>query len=64
MPRNDEAIDTTAGDLILYEGSSIVLYYAENSWTFTRLGRLEGDLSALQADLGEGDVSITYALMQ
>lgn len=64
LPRNDEAIDTTAGDLILYEGSSIVLYYAENSWTFTRLGRLEGDLSALQADLGEGDVSITYALMQ
>ncbi len=62
LPRNDEQISTTAGDLILYQGSSIALYYSTNSWNFTRLGRLEGDLSGLRSDLGGGDVSITYSL--
>ena len=62
LPQNDEPIDAAAGDLILYQGNNIVLYYSTNSWTFTRLGRLEGDLSALEADLGEGNVEITYSL--
>lgn len=62
LPRNDKPIDAAAGDLILYWGSSVVLYYETNYWTFTRLGRLEGDLSRLKEQLGEGDVEITYAL--
>ncbi len=64
LPRNDQPLDTSAGDLILYQGNRIVLYYANNSWTFTPLGRLEGDLSHLREELGEGDVSITYALAE
>ena len=63
LPQNDEPLDTVAGDLILYQGSSIVLYYSTNSWTFTRLGWLEGDLSGLKEQLGEGDVEITYTLL-
>ncbi len=35
-----------------------------NSWSYTRLGRLDGDLSSLRADLGSGDVEITYSLAQ
>lgn len=57
-------ITTVPGDLILYQGSSVCLYYATNSWNFTRLGKLEGDLSQLKTHLGDGDVSITYALAQ
>lgn len=64
LPRNDTPTDTTAGDLILYQGTSIVLYYAPNRWEFTPLGRLEGDLSQLQAHLGQGDVEIVYTLAQ
>ncbi len=64
LPRNDEPIDTQAGDLILYQGSQITLYYAANSWTFTRLGRLDGDLGDLKSDLGDGDVEITYTLAE
>lgn len=63
LPKNDEAIDTVPGDLILYLGDQIVLYYDTNSWTFTRLGRLEGDLSDLAERLGEGDAAITYSLV-
>ena len=42
LPRNDEDINTTAGDIILYQGSSICFYYSTNSWDFTRLGRIDG----------------------
>ena len=38
LPTNDQSIATEAGDLILYLGNSFVIYYAPNSWRFTRLG--------------------------
>ncbi len=45
LPRCDESITTSAGDLILYQGSSFVIYYAQNSWSLTRLGRIQ-DITA------------------
>ncbi len=42
LPQNNESITTTAGDVILYQGNNICLYYDTNSWTFTRLGKIEG----------------------
>ena len=61
LPRNDEQITTSAGDIILYQGNSITVYYAQNSWNFTRLGRID-DPSGLKDALGKGDVSITFSL--
>ena len=61
LPRNDEPLTTSAGDIILYQGSSITVYYARNSWNFTRLGRLD-DPSGLRDALGSGDVAVTFAL--
>ncbi len=40
LPVNDEKITTVPGDLILYQGRQITIYYDENTWDFTRLGRL------------------------
>ena len=42
LPVNDQPITTQAGDLILYLGNSFVIYYAPNSWRFTRLGTSKG----------------------
>lgn len=61
LPRNDAQITTSAGDIILYQGNSITVYYAQNSWNFTRLGRLD-DPSGLREALGSGSVSITFQL--
>lgn len=63
LPRNDEQITTSAGDIILYLGSSITVYYDKNSWNFTRLGRLD-DPEGLKEALGNGDVSITFQLTE
>ncbi len=61
LPRNDRQITTSAGDIILYQGSQITVYYAENSWNFTLLGRLD-DPTGLRDALGDGDVDITFTL--
>lgn len=63
LPRNDEQITTEAGDLILYQGNSFVMYYAPNSWNFTRLGKIN-DMTAdeLREVLGDGSVTVTLSI--
>lgn len=63
LPRNDKQTTTSAGDIILYQGNQITVYYAQNSWNFTRLGRL-GDPTGLWDALGSGDVDITFASVE
>ena len=65
FPRNDEPITTRPGDIILYQGSSLCIYYDTNSWNFTRIGRIEGMTQDELKDFvraGEGNVSITLSL--
>ena len=65
LPRNDEQITTEAGDIILYQGNALVIYYAPNSWNFTRLGKID-DVTAeeLREILGDGNVTVTLSLPQ
>ena len=63
LPTNDERITTEAGDVILSEGNLLVLYYAPNTWNFTRLGRVRNLSEAeLRAVLGKGDITATLTL--
>lgn len=63
LPRNDESITTTYGDLILYLGSSITIYYDTNTWNFTRLGRIDNvTQKELKDALGSGNVTVTISL--
>ncbi len=63
LPRNDEQITTGAGDIILYQGDSLVIYYDTNSWNFTRIGKIE-DVTGeeLLEAFGDGDVTIAFSL--
>ena len=61
LTRNDTQITTEPGDVILYQGNQITIYYGTNSWNFTRLARID-DPSDLQEKLGEGTVSVTFSL--
>lgn len=63
LPREDEQTTTQAGDIVLYSGNQIVVFYGSNSWAYTRLGKIT-DKSAeeLEELLGSGDVTITLEL--
>ena len=60
LPRDDAQTTTQAGDIVLYSGNQIVLFYGSNSWAYTRLGRIT-DKSApeLEELLGNGGVTIS-----
>ena len=63
LPRNDEQITTVPGDIILYQGNALVIYYAPNSWNFTRLGKIDNiNQEDLKTALGDGDVTVTLTL--
>ena len=63
LPRNDRQTTTGPGDLILYQGHNLVIYYDTNSWSFTRLGKIDNASQAdLKAALGKGDVKVTLSL--
>ena len=65
LPRNDHQINTSPGDLILYQGNQFVIYYGTNSWSLTRLGRIVNVSQRELLDaLGEGDVTVTLSINQ
>lgn len=65
LPRNDTQITTTAGDIILYQGNQITIYYDTNSWNFTRLGKIDGTTQAeLKKILGKGDVTAVFEILR
>ena len=62
LPRNDETITTVPGDIILYQGNKITIYYDENTWDFTKLGSIDNITQEdLKAILGGGDVTVTLS---
>ena len=63
LPRNDKYITTSPGDIILYQGNMITIYYDKNSWNFTKLGKINNIGSQELKDiLGDGNVTITISL--
>lgn len=60
LPTSNRQTTTQAGDIVLYQGNQIVLFYGSNSWSYTPLGRIH-DLTGWEAALGSGDVSVTFS---
>lgn len=61
LPRNDETITTVPGDVILYQGNEITIYYDENTWDFTRLAKIGGvTREDLLEVFGDGNVTVRF----
>lgn len=60
LPANDKQTTTHAGDIVLYNGNQIVIFYGSNSWSYTRLGKID-DLSGWDDALGSGDITVTFS---
>lgn len=59
LPRDDSQITTSFGDIVLYSGDQIVIFYGSNSWSYTRLGHIDLSQKEMSDLLGNGDVSIS-----
>ena len=65
LPTSNTQISTQPGGVILYSGNQIVLFYGTNSWSYTRIGKMEyGTLDELKTFLkaGQGKISVTLSL--
>ena len=63
LPREDTNITTKVGDIVLYQGNQISIFYNSNSWSYTKLGKIQNTSSnELKNVLGNGDVKITFTL--
>ena len=63
LPRNDVQTTTEAGDIVLYSGNQIVVFYGSNSWAYTRLGKVtDKSKSEMTELLGKGDVTATFMI--
>lgn len=61
LPTSNTHMSTQSGDIVLYQGNQIVLFYGSNAWSYTRLGQVT-DLTGWQEALGHGDVTVTFSL--
>ena len=61
LPTSNTHITTQSGDIVLYQGNQIVLFYGSNAWSYNPLGQVT-DLTGWQEALGHGDVTVTFSL--
>ena len=61
LPASNSQTTTQSGGIVLYNGNQIVIFYGSNSWSYTRLGKID-DLSGWTEALGSGDVTVTFSL--
>ena len=62
LPSNDINITTEPGDIMLYTGSNMVVFYGNNSWSYTRLGHIENKSEdELKELLGSNNVKKTLS---
>ena len=65
LPRSDAQTTTQAGDIVLYAGDQMVVFYGSNAWAYTRLGRVTDKTAEEMAELlSNGDVTITVGMRE
>lgn len=60
LPTSDSQTTTHPGDIVLYQGNQIVMFYGSNSWNYTPLGHID-DLTGWEEALGSGNVTVTFS---
>ena len=60
LPTDDKNITTKAGDIVLYNGNQIVVFYGSNTWSYTKLGQVENaSVDYMKQLLDNGDVTVS-----
>lgn len=63
LPTSNTQITTVPGDIMLYQGNQMVVFYGSNSWSYTRLGKIDGaTANSIRQFLGTGDIILTLSL--
>lgn len=63
LPREDKQITTEAGDVMLYSGNQIVFFYGANSWSYTKIGKVEASsIEELESVLSGSETEVILSI--
>ena len=62
LPASDSYITAQAGDVMLYNGNQLVIFYGSNGWQYTRVGRISGSAEQIASFVRAGQGSVTVRL--
>ena len=63
LTKSDKQVSTEPGDIMLYQGDQMTIFYNSNSWSYTKLGHIENTTQEeLKTVFGEGDVTVTLSV--
>ena len=63
LPKNDTQIKTKAGDVMLYQGNQISIFYGSNSWSYTKLGEITNKTeNELKDVLGNSSTTLVLSI--
>ncbi len=63
LTASDSQMTTEAGDIVLYSGDQIVMFYGSNTWGYTKIGHID-DLTGWEEALGSGDITAVFSLAE
>lgn len=61
LPASNSQITTQSGDIVLYQGNQLVIFYGSNSWSYTMIGRID-NLTGWEEALGDGNVTVVFSM--
>jgi len=65
LPRADKQITTEPGDIVLYQWNQISLFYESNSWSYTKLWKIQMiSKDGLKEILWDWDVTLVFSLLK
>lgn len=62
ITRDDGQITTTPGDIMLYSGNQIVIFYDSNSWAYTPVGHIDASADELEEFLSGDEDEVILRL--
>ena len=63
LTTENQQTTTFAGDIVLYSGNQIVMFYGSNTWSYTRIGKID-DLTDWEDVLGNGSITAVFTLVE
>ncbi|MBQ4311793.1 MAG: hypothetical protein II773_09390 [Oscillospiraceae bacterium] len=65
LTKSDKQVSTEPGDIMLYQGDQMTIFYNSNSWSYTKLGSIENTTQEeLESLFGESDITVTLSLKE
>lgn len=62
LTAQDVQVETRPGDIMLYQGNQMAVFYGSNKWAYTPLAHIDATAGELAGAFGEADADVTLSV--